>query len=131
LRTLSLTAEWVFISRTCLSFVKYTYHSHNMLMKMFPFTIYISSLSVQALRSRSCLPHLSYATAAAESPERSQASQSLSLSILYRMFNHRGNGICSVQWMERFSATTVPFPASESAIVRWYPHISFCTCTHL
>jgi hypothetical protein len=30
----------------------------------------------------------------------------------------------------RFSATTVPFPASESAVVRGFPHVSFFTCTH-
>jgi hypothetical protein len=38
---------------------------------------------------------------------------------------------CSADRAQRFSATTEPFPASESAVARWFRHVSFCTCTHL
>jgi hypothetical protein len=37
--------------------------------------------------------------------------------------------LCSLDRVERFSATTVPFPASENAVVRWFPHVSFCAYT--
>jgi hypothetical protein len=36
----------------------------------------------------------------------------------YSAFNGRRNGTCSVQRVEHFSTTIVPFPASESAVVR-------------
>jgi hypothetical protein len=49
----------------------------------------------------------------------------------YRASSRRGNRTWSVDQVERFSATTVPFPASESAVIHLFPHVSFSTCTHL
>jgi hypothetical protein len=46
-------------------------------------------------------------------------------------FKERGNGVLNEDRVPRFSATTLPFPASENADVRWFPHVSFFTCTHL
>jgi hypothetical protein len=43
-------------------FVKCTYRTYSMLLKILPFALYISPLSVQALQSRSCLYYVSYAT---------------------------------------------------------------------
>jgi hypothetical protein len=36
------------LTRICLAFVKCTYRTYNMLLKILPFAIYASSLSVQA-----------------------------------------------------------------------------------
>jgi hypothetical protein len=36
----------------------------------------------------------------------------------YSAFSGRGNGTCSIQWVKRFSVTTVLFPTSKSAGVR-------------
>jgi hypothetical protein len=36
--------------------------------------------------------------------------------VLYSEFTGRGNGSCSVQWKESFSATTLSFPVSETAL---------------
>jgi hypothetical protein len=33
--------------------------------------------------------------------------------------------------VRRFSSTTEPFAASESAVARWFPDINFGACTHL
>jgi hypothetical protein len=41
------------------------------------------------------------------------------------VFNRRGNGTCSIQRMEHFSATTVLFPASERAVVLLIPSHQF------
>jgi hypothetical protein len=45
-------------------FVKCMYRTYSMLSKIFPFALYTSSVSVQALQSRSCLPYVFYATTA-------------------------------------------------------------------
>jgi hypothetical protein len=37
---------------------------------------------------------------------------------LYRMFNHRGNGLSNEPRVAHFSVTALPFPASENADVR-------------
>jgi hypothetical protein len=34
----------------------------------------------------------------------------------YGVFNRWGNGTCNVDQLERFSATTVTFPASENVV---------------
>jgi hypothetical protein len=52
-------------------FVKCTYRTYNMLLKIFPFALYTCPMSIQALQCRSCLYYLSYATTAAYSLERS------------------------------------------------------------
>jgi hypothetical protein len=36
-----------------------------MLLKILPFALYTNPLSIQALKSKSCLPYVSYATTAA------------------------------------------------------------------
>jgi hypothetical protein len=46
-------------------FVKCTYRTYSMLLKILPCALYTSLLSVQALQSRSCLSYLSYATTTA------------------------------------------------------------------
>jgi hypothetical protein len=46
-------------------FVKCTYRTYNMLLKILAFALYAYPLSVQALQSRSCLSYISYATTAA------------------------------------------------------------------
>jgi hypothetical protein len=43
----------------------------------------------------------------------------------YRVFNRTGNGTCSLEQMERFSETTVPFSASESAVASLIPSNQF------
>jgi hypothetical protein len=63
--TSSMTRRWVCLLWICLAFVKCTYRTYSMLLKILPFTIYTSSLSVQALQCRSCLSYLAYATTAA------------------------------------------------------------------
>jgi hypothetical protein len=47
------------------SFVKSRYRTFSMILKIIPFTLYTSPLSVQALQSRSLLSCVSYATTAA------------------------------------------------------------------
>jgi hypothetical protein len=64
-------------------------------------------------------------------PKYRETSTHLREAYYYSELTERGNGSCRVQRKERFSATTVPFPASESAVVRWFAHVSFCTCIHL
>jgi hypothetical protein len=46
------------------------------------------------------------------------ATSTRSLFEKYRMFNHRGNGLLNEPRVARFSATALPFPASENADVR-------------
>jgi hypothetical protein len=46
-------------------FVKCTYRTYSMLLKILPFPLYTRPLSVQDLHSRSCLPYVSYAITAA------------------------------------------------------------------
>jgi hypothetical protein len=46
-------------------FVKCTYHTYGRLLKILPFALYTSPLSVQALLSRSCLSYVSYVITAA------------------------------------------------------------------
>jgi hypothetical protein len=46
-------------------FVKCSYHTYSMLLKILSFALYTSFLSVQTLQSRSCLSYVSYATTAA------------------------------------------------------------------
>jgi hypothetical protein len=57
--TISLTRRRACLLWVCLAFVKCTYRTYSMSLKILPFTIYTSPLSVQALQCRSCL---SYAT---------------------------------------------------------------------
>jgi hypothetical protein len=45
-----------------LLFVKCTYRTYSMLLKILPFTLHTNPLQVQALQSRSCLSYLAYAT---------------------------------------------------------------------
>jgi hypothetical protein len=47
------------------AFVKCTYRTYSMLLKILSCAIYTSPLSVQALQSRLCLSYVSYATTAA------------------------------------------------------------------
>jgi hypothetical protein len=46
-------------------FVKCTYRTYSMLLKILPFALHTSPLSVQDLQNRSCLSYVSYATMAA------------------------------------------------------------------
>jgi hypothetical protein len=65
--TSSLTREWVCLLWICLAFVKCTCRTYSMILvlKILPFTIYTSPLSVQAFQSISCLSYLHYATTTA------------------------------------------------------------------
>jgi hypothetical protein len=58
----SLTRGWLCLWRISFTFVKCTYRTYSMLLKILTFALYASPLSVQALQSRSCLPYVSYAT---------------------------------------------------------------------
>jgi hypothetical protein len=49
----------------------------------------------------------------------------------YSAFKERGHWVLNEDRVARFSATTLPFHASENTDVRYFPHISFFTCTHL
>jgi hypothetical protein len=57
--TFSLMRKWVW------PFFEHAYHTYSMLLKILPFALYTSTLSVQASQSRSCLSYISYATTAA------------------------------------------------------------------
>jgi hypothetical protein len=46
-------------------FVKCTYRTYTVLLKILPFALYTSPLSIQALQSSSCLSYVSYATTSA------------------------------------------------------------------
>jgi hypothetical protein len=48
------------------AFVKCPYSRYSMLLKILPFVLYTSPLSVQALQSRSCPAYLSHATTATQ-----------------------------------------------------------------
>jgi hypothetical protein len=63
----SLTRKWACLLWISLAFVKCTYRTYSMLLKILTFTIlvYTTPLSVQALQCRSCLSYLAYATTAA------------------------------------------------------------------
>jgi hypothetical protein len=63
--TSSLTRGWVCLLWMGFAFVKCMYRTYSMLLKILPFALYTSPLSVQALQIRSCLSYLSYATTAA------------------------------------------------------------------
>jgi hypothetical protein len=52
--TSSLTRGWICLFWICLAFVKCTYRTYSMILKMLPFTIYTSPLPVQAFHWRSC-----------------------------------------------------------------------------
>jgi hypothetical protein len=64
-------------------FVKCTYRTYSMLLKILPFAPYTSPLVVEALRSRPFLSYVFYATTAAQSLEQSWAWPFQSLSLLY------------------------------------------------
>jgi hypothetical protein len=53
--TSSLTIGWACPLWIWLAFVKCTYRTYSLLLKILPCALYTSSLSVQALQSRSCL----------------------------------------------------------------------------
>jgi hypothetical protein len=53
--TSCLARRWVCLLWICLTFVKCTYRTYNLLLKILPFALHISTLSIQALQSRSCL----------------------------------------------------------------------------
>jgi hypothetical protein len=57
--TFSLTRGWVCLLWIYLAFVKSTYRTYSMLLKIRSFALYTSPLSVQALQSRSCVSLLS------------------------------------------------------------------------
>jgi hypothetical protein len=63
--TSSLPRRWVFSYEYAWPFVKCTFRTYNILLKILPFALHTSPLSVQALHCRSCLSYLSHATAAA------------------------------------------------------------------
>jgi hypothetical protein len=69
--TYSLTRGLVCLLWICFAFVKCTYRTYSMLLKILPCALYISSLSVQALQSRLYLACLSYLITVAYSLERS------------------------------------------------------------
>jgi hypothetical protein len=52
--TSSLTRRWVCLLWICLAFVKCTYRTYSLLLKILTFALYASPLSVEALQSRSC-----------------------------------------------------------------------------
>jgi hypothetical protein len=62
--TSSLTRRWVCLLWIGFAFVKCTYRTYRMLLKILPFALCESPLSVQALQSRSCLTYVAYATTA-------------------------------------------------------------------
>jgi hypothetical protein len=45
-------------------FIKCTFRTYSMLLKILPFALQTSPLSAQDMQSRSCLSYLSYATTA-------------------------------------------------------------------
>jgi hypothetical protein len=63
--TSSLTRKWGWLLWICLAFVKCMYRTYSMLLKILPFALHTSPMSVQALQSRSCISYVSYATPAA------------------------------------------------------------------
>jgi hypothetical protein len=52
-------------------FVKCTFRTYNMLLKILPFALHTSPMSVQALQSISCLSYVSYV----DEPRRKQVSR--------------------------------------------------------
>jgi hypothetical protein len=56
--TCSLTRGWVTLLWRGLAFVKCTYGTCSMLLNVLPFALHTSPLSVQTLRSRSCLTYI-------------------------------------------------------------------------
>jgi hypothetical protein len=62
--TSCLTRGWACVLWIAFVLVKRTYTTYSILLKNLPFALYTSPLSVQALQSKSCLSHLSYATMA-------------------------------------------------------------------
>jgi hypothetical protein len=63
--TSSLTRGFVCLLWTSFAFVKCTYSTYSMLLKILPCTLYISPLAFQALQSISYLSYVSHATTAA------------------------------------------------------------------
>jgi hypothetical protein len=63
--TSSLTENGFVSHEYAWPFVKRTYSTYSMLLKILPLALYTIPLSVQALQSRSCLSYMSYATTAA------------------------------------------------------------------
>jgi hypothetical protein len=62
--TSSLTRRWICPYEYAWPFVKFTYRTYSILLKILPCALYTSPLSVQALQSRSCLSYVSYSTTA-------------------------------------------------------------------
>jgi hypothetical protein len=56
-------------------------------------------------------------------------SLQVTLVLLYSAFPGWGNGLLKGRRVRRFSATTEPFAASESAVACWVPHVNF-PCLH-
>jgi hypothetical protein len=73
--TFSVTRRWVcwLLWIYTWHFVKSTFHTYSMLLKISSFCTTHNPLSVQALHSRACVSYVSYAVTAAYSLERSQA----------------------------------------------------------
>jgi hypothetical protein len=69
--TSSLTRGWIWLLWLGLAFVNCTYRIYSILLKILPFALYTSTLSVQVFETRLCLPYLSYAITAAYLLERS------------------------------------------------------------
>jgi hypothetical protein len=63
--TFSLKRGWVCLLWIGLAFVRCIYCTYSMLLKILPSVLYSSSLSVQTLQNRSCLPYSSYGTVTA------------------------------------------------------------------
>jgi hypothetical protein len=60
----SVTRGWVFSYEYAWPFIKCTYRTYSILLKIIPCAVYTSPLSVQGLQSRSCINYVSYATTA-------------------------------------------------------------------
>jgi hypothetical protein len=63
--TSSLTRIWVCLLCIAWPFVKCTYRTYHMLLKIIPFALQTSPLSGQALQIRTCLSYVSYVITAA------------------------------------------------------------------
>jgi hypothetical protein len=63
--TTSLMGRCDCLLRICLTFHQEYYLTYSMLLKILPFALYASLLSIQALQSRSCLSYVSHITMAA------------------------------------------------------------------
>jgi hypothetical protein len=106
-----LMRGWVCLLWIGFTFVKCTYCTYSMLLKILAFAVYTSPLSVQALQSRSCLSYLSYATTAAYLLECLWAWLPPSLSLLY------------------FLCLALPYPVLQTCSFSWFYMSSAC-CLH-